>query len=137
MTIESIDDLTRRLCLLYPWSRECQGVSPIMPTDGERAGMWHAPGGYEVAQSTSNIPTGAQCESVQLIPVDAIGKQVGSTPVGYETQLPSVIHQQFQTPMTVSSIPLGVVLGRFPSQLKVSEFLSHITSCVFHFTTFC
>jgi hypothetical protein len=118
MPIESIDDLTRRLCLLYPWSRECQGVPPIIPTDGERSGMW----GYQVAQSIRNIPTGSQCESVQLIPVAAVGKQIGSVRVGYETQLPSVVHTQFPLPTTVSSIPAGLVIGYFPKKLKISEF---------------
>ena len=124
MPIETIDELTRRLCLLYPWSRECQGVPPMVPTDGEMAGMWHGSGGYQVAQSTSNIPAGSQCESVQLIPVSSIGKRFGVTPVGYETQLPTALHAQFPSMQrSFSSQVLVTTCKFFPNQLKkMSEF---------------
>lgn len=128
MPIETVDDLTRRLCLLYPWSKECQGVGPMVPTDAERASMFHAPGGYEVAQSTASIPPGSQCESVQLIPVGAIGSKFGSTPVGYETQLPTVMHSQFPQPTVSDSSQLVqpiVFADVFSSKLKgrISEFI--------------
>lgn len=109
--VESIDDLTRRLCLLYPWSRECQGVPPIEPSPGEAAGMWHGQGGYQVATTVKNIPKGSQCESVQLIPVEAIGKRFGPTPVGNEVQLPSALHMQF--PVAKSGLEMAVMHALF------------------------
>ena len=101
----------------------------MVPTEAERASMFHAPGGYEVAQSSASIPPGSQCESVQLIPVGAIGRKFGTTPVGYETQLPTAIHSQFPTPTVSSCSPIlttALLVKKFspPKQLNtISEFL--------------
>ncbi len=97
MPVESIDDITRRLCLLYPWSRECQGVAPIEPSPGESAGIWTGPGGLEYVTSSKNIPTGSKCEAVQLVPLDAIGKRFSSpaTLGGKEVQSSNNIEYSF------------------------------------------
>ena len=72
MPIDAPDAVLRRICLAYPWSSECTGVAPIVPTQGETNAMWHGEDGYAVA-SGPNIPAGGRCESVQLIPVDHMG----------------------------------------------------------------
>ena len=75
MPVPDLSEAMRRVCLIYPWSSECSGVAPIVPTDGETKAMWNSPDGL-FAASGKAIPTGAQCESVQLIPVNKIGQPV-------------------------------------------------------------
>ena len=70
------DVVLRRICLAYPWSSECLSTGPVAPTEAESRSMWHGEGGYQIA-SGKNIPTGARCESVQLVPVDHMGKKIG------------------------------------------------------------
>ena len=72
MGILDPSETLRRICLAYPWSQECTSIAPIVPTDGEMKSMWNGQNGLTYA-SGKNIPTGAQCESVQLVPVDQMG----------------------------------------------------------------
>ena len=72
-------DALHRICVAYPWSQECSGLAPIVPTDTEQSQIWSGPGGL-VAATGTNIPNGTRCESVQLIPIDAIGKRAPEPP---------------------------------------------------------
>ena len=67
------DEVLRRICLAYPWSAECRAIAPIVPSADENAAIWHGPGGYVHAVG-KEIPPGARCESVQLVPVESIMK---------------------------------------------------------------
>jgi hypothetical protein len=135
--MESIDDITRRLCLLYPWSRECQGVAPIEPSPGESAGIWNGPGGLEYVTSAKNIPDGSKCEAVQLVPLDAIGKRhsVG----GGGVTPPNIVEFQFPQNVVGRSISGETLLAagtfRKPttlSRIEIKNFLCplSISNCL-------
>lgn len=77
-------ELLRRTCVAYPWASECRGMAPVVPTDAENAGLWSGPGGYQELYGAmkKDIPLGTQCEPVQLIPLNAIGKRLHDPPLG-------------------------------------------------------
>lgn len=92
-----VSETLRRICLLYPWSRECAAVAPMTPSAAELPGMWHGEGGYTAAFGKT-IPNGTRCESVQLIPIGAIGKSGGSVvePIT-ETQPVNSVYMQIRS----------------------------------------
>lgn len=63
--------------------------------------MLNSVAGYQAA-SGKNIPTGARCESVQLIPVDGIGKSSGSSAgnVANHFQPENEVHLLFRPPVS-------------------------------------
>jgi hypothetical protein len=111
MPVPDLSEAMRRVCLIYPWSTECSGVAPIVPTDGEMKAMWNSPDGL-IAASGKAIPTGAQCESVQLVPVSKIGSPV--PPV--TSSQPSSTDLQFQFPSVAPAGFEGYILTYFASQ---------------------
>lgn len=80
MVLNTPSETLSRICVAYPWSRECAGVAPIVPSPGEQTAIWNGDGGFAAA-SGKNIPNGTRCESIQLIPVSAIGKNPPSAVV--------------------------------------------------------
>jgi hypothetical protein len=112
MPVQSPDEVLRRLCLAYPWSPECQGVDPIRPTDSENGALWHGTSGYEYATGR-NIPSGAQCESVQLIPLDKIGPRYPPPSPVPATQDSGQIYLQVPMSKTLQSFDMHAVI--FPS----------------------
>lgn len=91
-------ELIRRLCLAYPWSAECQGIPPILPTATENAALWSGPGGYQQLVGSvmkKDIPLGTQCEPVQLVPLSAIGNRTPDLPLA---QPSNSMFLQFPTP---------------------------------------
>ena len=101
MPITPPDEVLRRICLAYPWSNECQGIAPIVPTGAETKAMWHGEGGYELA-SGKNVPEGTRCESVQLIPISQIGKKMEGLNAAAQAAVsapnPNAVYMQFPTP---------------------------------------
>lgn len=97
MPIQAPDEVLRRLCLAYPWSRECVGVDPILPTASENSALWHGASGYQYAVGR-NIPNGAQCESVQLVPLDKITSRYNYSQTSSESSNPNQLFLQVPEP---------------------------------------